>query len=322
MSDSTIGRRKFLKGAALATLGATGLASTGLGEAMPQATPNSSGTERPKLKAPRHACDCHQHIYDGARFPPEQAGLEPNATVADYRLLQRRLGTTRNIVVTPRPYLTDNKVTLDALGQFGSNSRGIVAVNPSVTDDELKEMDRAGVRGIRFSLAGNPKTAAPTNIDMIEPLSKRINDLGWHLKISATGDMIAAHEDLWMRLPSPLLFDHMGRIPAPDGANHPAFAVMRRLIDKGRTWVLLSVGFDNSKDGTAAYPYLAQVGQAYVKAAPERVLWGSNWPHPTETNKPDDAVLFDMLSQWAPEKSTRHRILVENPETLYGFPKA
>jgi len=324
MSENTIGRRAFIKGAGagLAGLGAAGIVPGEFLEAAQQATPNSAGTELPKLKAPPHACDCHQHIYDAARFPPAQAGVELNSTVADYRLLQKRIGTTRNIVTTPRPYLTDNHVTLDAISQFGANARGIAVVTPSVTDEELKELDRGGIRGLRFSLSGNPATAAAVTVDMVEPLSKRINDMGWHVKISATADVIVAHEEIWNRLPSRIVFDQMGRIPPPAGANHPAFAIIRRLIDKGRTWTLLSVGFDNSKEGTAAYPYLVEVGQAYLKAAPERVIWGSNWPHPNETTKPDDAVLFDLLTQWAPKKETRERILVTNPEELYGFPKS
>ena len=321
MSDNTIGRRTFIKGAGLATLGAAGMVPGQFAEAQ-ETVPNSLGTERPKLKAPAHACDCHQHIYDAARFPPQQSGIEPNATVPDYRLLQKRIGTTRNIITTPRPYLTDNRVTLDAISQFGANARGIAVVNPSVTDEELKALDRGGIRGLRFSLSGNPATAAAVTVDMVEPLSKRVNDLGWHVKISAAADVIVANEEVWNRLPSRILFDHMGRMPPPAGANHPAFKIIHRLIDKGRTWVLLSVGFDNSKEGTAAYPYLVQVGQAYVQAAPERAIWGSNWPHPNEVNKPDDAVLFDLLTQWAPQKSTRQRILVENPEELYGFPKS
>ena len=105
------------------------------------------------------------------------------------------------------------------------------------------------------------------------------------------------------------------------GAKHPAFSLIRRLIDKGRTWVKLSVTYDNTKDGPPTYADLTKVAQAYVQAAPERMVWGSNWPHPNETNKPDDALLFDLLARWAPNEATRHRILVENPEMLYGFAK-
>ena len=114
----------------------------------------------------------------------------------------------------------------------------------------------------------------------------------------------------------------MGNLPQPAGTNHPAFKVIRRLVDQGRTWVKLSVLSGNSKVGPPTYADLTKLAQAYVQAAPERLVWGSNWPHPKKPNKPDDAVLFDLLSQWIPDATNRHRILVENPEGLYGFGKA
>jgi predicted TIM-barrel fold metal-dependent hydrolase len=154
---------------------------------------------------------------------------------------------------------------------------------------------------------------------MIAPLAKRVNDLGWHVQLQMSVDQIVAAEDLWNRLPSVMVFDHMGHIPQPMGTRHPAFALICRLIDKGRTWVKLSVTYDNTKDGPPTYADVTKVAQAYVKVAPERMVWGSNWPHPNETIKPDDAVLFGLLAQWAPDEATRHRILVENPEQLYGF---
>ena len=157
---------------------------------------------------------------------------------------------------------------------------------------------------------------------MIEPLAKRVNGLGWHVQINLTADQIVAAEKLWNGLPSAMVFDHMGHVPQPVGLKHPVFNVIRRLVDKGRTWVKLSVTYDNAKDGPPEYADITQVAQAYVKAAPERMVWGSNWPHPNETNKPDDATLFDLMAKWAPDATTRHRILVENPAELYGFPKA
>jgi predicted TIM-barrel fold metal-dependent hydrolase len=241
--------------------------------------------------------------------------------VAEYRLLQRRIGTTRDVIVTPRPYATDNRVTLDAIAQFGPNARGVAVIHPTITDAELKALARGGIRGIRFSLAPAAIVAA-TSLDMIEPLSKRINALGWHVQINMDADQIVAAEDLWMRLPSPIVFDHMGHIPEPIGMKHPVYPLIRKLVDKGRTWVKLSVTYDNTKDGPPTYADLNKVGQSYVQAAPERMVWGSNWPHPNETNKPDDAILFDLLSQWAPSEATRNRILVENPATLYDFGKS
>jgi D-galactarolactone isomerase len=134
-------------------------------------------------------------------------------------------------------------------------------------------------------------------------------------------DRIAAAEDLWNRFPTALVFDHLGHLPQPAGVNHPAFTVIRRLIDKGNTWVKLSGAYIDTKVGPPSYADATRVAQAYVKAAPERLVWGSDWPHPGlgPNEKPDDAVLFDLLSAWAPNEPTRHRILVENPVTLYGF---
>ena len=318
MNERKIGRRVFLQGASLAGLSAAGLLDAWVSHAQ-VAVPNSSGTELPKLKAPALACDCHHHIYDTARFAPPQSGAEPNARVAEYRLLQRRLGTTRDVVVTPRAYGTDNRVTLDAITQFGANSRGVAVIHPTITDAELNALAKGGIRGIRFSLGANPTAAAATTLDMIEPLSKRVNALGWHVQIFMDADQIAASEDLWLRLPSVIVFDHMGHIPQPVGIKHPAFTIIRRLVDKGRTWVKLSVTYGMTQDGPPTYADVNKVGQAYVQAAPERMVWGSNWPHPNETKKPDDAMLLDLLTQWAPHEATRHRILVENPAILYGF---
>jgi predicted TIM-barrel fold metal-dependent hydrolase len=319
--EERILRRSFLKVTAGAAFGAASLIRAGQADAQ-FAVPNSAGTEAAKLRAPAGSCDCHHHIYDAARFPPvsPQSRMQSNASVAEYKLLQQRLGTTRNIVVTPAPYVTDNRVTLDALRQFGPNARGVAVTHPTITDAELKALDDGGIRGIRFSLAD--PTISNTTVDMIETLSKRVNALGWHVQINTGPEQIVAAEDLWNRLPSAIVFDHMGHVPQPIGLSHPVYGVVRRLVDKGRTWVKLSVTYDNTKDGPPGYADITKVAQAYVKAAPERMVWGSNWPHPNETQKPDDALVFDLMAQWAPDEATRNRILVQNPETLYGFAKS
>jgi D-galactarolactone isomerase len=319
MSDDICNRRTFLKGAGLMALAATGAVRIPESHAQGQ-VPWSSGTDLPKLKAPANSCDCHMHIYD-ARFPADPgATLRPaDASVDDYRLLQKRNGTTRNVVVTPSTYGTDNRVTLDAMAKFGATARGVAVVNASVTDAELKRLADLGVRGIRFNLV----QAGATSVEMIEPLSTRVNALGWHVQIHMLGDQIVKIEDLLNKLASPIVFDHMGRIPQPAGTDHPAFGVIRKLIDKGRTWVKLSGAYQDSKVGPPSYADTSKVAQAYVKAAPERMVWASDWPHPTqkENEKANDAVLFDLLTEWAPDEATRHRILVDNPATLYGFSK-
>jgi predicted TIM-barrel fold metal-dependent hydrolase len=255
------------------------------------------------------------HIYDGARFPPPrpQSRMQPNARVADYRLFQQRIGTSRTVVVTPAAYHTDNSVTLDALAQLGPAARGVAVVHPTVTDAELKRMSAAGVRGIRFTQF-DPKTAT-TTLDMIEPLARRVEPLGWHVQIHLRADQIVAAADMLQRLPGSVVFDHLGRVSS---VGDPAFAVIRRMLDRGRTWMKLSGAYMFAKP--PAYAEAGSFARAYVAAAPERMVWGSDWPHPTETDKPDDAVLFDLLADWAPNAATRHRILVENPAVLYGFP--
>jgi len=319
--DHVIGRRTFMAGAGVAALAATGaLRPGGSGAQESGAVPNSSGAEAPKLKAPTLACDCHHHIYDAARFPPKNADARiiPDARVPEYRRLQRRIGTGRNIVVTPAAYANDNNVTLDAIAQFGRNARGVAVIDAKVSDAELKALDAGGVRGIRFSVAA---TAAVPTMDIIA-LAQRIEALGWHVQVNMTAEQIASAEDLWNRLPTPIVFDHMGHIPQPAGVAHPTYRIIRGLIDKGRTWVKLSITYDSTKVGPPTYADVNMVGRAYVQAAPERVVWGSNWPHPNEAAKPDDAALIDQVLEWAPSEALRHRLFVENPATLYGFDKS
>jgi len=279
--------------------------------------PNPSGSAAPKLALPADACDCHMHIYDGSRFPPSRPGarMQPGATVADYRLLQRRIGSSRTVVVTPAAYHTDNAVTLDAIAQLGPQARGVAVVHPSVTDAELKRMADGGICGIRFTQF-DPRTAATTP-DMIEPLARRVEPLGWHVQIHLRSDQIAAAADLLQRLPGTVVFDHLGRLAG--GVNDPAFTVIRRMLDAGRTWMKLSGAY--MFGAPPAYAEALPIARAAIAAAPERVVWGSDWPHPTEAEKPDDAALLDLLLDWAPDDAARHRILVDNPTALYGFPR-
>ena len=311
-TKNSLARRTFLKGAAAFTAGALAFDETHA----QQAVPNSAGSERPKLAAPANACDCHMHIYD-AKYPADpKATLKPaDALVADYKLLQKRIGTSRNVVVTPSTYGTDNRVTLDAIAQIGPTARGVAVVDATVTDAELKRLNGLGIRGIRFNLV----QAGATTAEMIEPLSRRVNDLGWHIQIHMKGEQIAGIEDLLLRVPSPIVFDHLGRLAQPNALDNPGFKTISKLIDKGRTWVKLSGAYQDSKVGPPTYSDTVAVARAYIKAAPERMVWASDWPHPAAHERQDDAVLFDLLAEWAPDVAVRRRILVENPETLYGF---
>ncbi|HEY4264240.1 MAG TPA: amidohydrolase family protein [Micropepsaceae bacterium] len=310
-----------MKRAGLAAFGAAAILQTEEGRAQ-VAVSNSTGTESPKLKAPANAADCHMHIYNPAHFPlaPSPRVAPENAAVDQYRLLQKRIGTTRVVIVTPRNYATRNDATVDAIAQLGANARGVAVLHPDVSDAELKRLNAAGIRGTRFSL-GDPSTAVVMP-DMVEPMARRVAPLGWHLQMNMGGEQIVAMADLLKRLPAPLVFDHLGIPPLPAGVTHPSHAIVRGLLDSGRAWVKLSGAYLNSKVGPP-YPEASRIAQDFVKAAPERLVWGSDWPHPTSPGpaKPDDALLFDLLAVWAPDERTRQRILVENPQNLYGFTK-
>jgi D-galactarolactone isomerase len=316
MTETRWSRRSILKTFPGLALGAVGVAR---GDEQ-QSVRGLAGTGLPKTKVPAHAADCHFHIYDG-RFPADAKAVlhPPDATVADYRLLQKRLGTTRCVLVQPSTYGLDNRLLLEALGQFGASSaRGVAVANPGIPDAELKRMHAAGVRGFRFNLV----QAGATTLEMVDPLSKRAASLGWHIQVHATADQIEAAKEVWNRSSCPIVFDHLGKLPAPQGIRHPAFGVICGLLQKGKAWVKLSGLYYESKIGPPSYADSVEVAKAYVKEAPERLVWGRDWPHPTITDsdkKPDDAALLDLLAVSVPEATLRNRVLVDNAAKLYGF---
>jgi len=318
MRHLVAGRREMLRGAVAVAAG-TSIGASGWPAVAQPLVRYSTGTEPAKLRAPSGATDCHFHIYD-SRFPPAPGGLPaPDASPEDYRTLQARIGTTRGVVIQPSLYGVDNRPTLEGMAALGPNFRAVAVVNPSVTDAELERMHALGVRGIRFNLA---QTGA-TTLEMLEPLSARVNALGWHCQINMPGDKIVSAADTFLRVPGKLVFDHLAHCPQPAGVESDTFKLIRRLLDKGNTWVKLSGAYADTKIGPPSYSDSSDVARAFAAAAPSRIVWGSDWPHPTEKldNKPDDALLFDLLSTWVPDEGVRRRVLVDNPAELYDFPK-
>jgi D-galactarolactone isomerase len=320
-SRELTGRRTVLHGA-LAGVALTALGS-GTAHATDQRTaPFSAGSGRADFRVPGQATDCHMHIYDPVRFPYPlpTATPPPRATVDDYRLLQRRTGTKRTVVVTPSNYSTDNRCTLDAISQLGlRNARGVAVIDNNFSDAQLRELDQAGIRGIRFNLTRPGGAGA----ELIRPLAARVADLGWHVQIHMTAEGILENLDRITDLPTDLVIDHMGRIPGSAGMSHATYTAILRLVDEGQTWVKLSGVYHESQVGPPAYSDRAAVGAGFVRHAPERMVWGSDWPHPTasrgEVPMPDDAEMLDMFARWVPQQRDRRRILVDNPEQLYRF---
>jgi predicted TIM-barrel fold metal-dependent hydrolase len=257
------------------------------------------------------------HIYDSRVPAAPQATLRPpDASVDDYKFLQRRLGTSRTIVVTPSTYGTDNRVTLQALEKLGLSARGVAVVDASVSEEELQRLHGRGIRGIRFNLS----LSQVATIEMLEQLAPRVAEMGWHVQLLMAPAQLLENAKLLAAVPAQLVFDHFGRIPFFEGTAHPAFSVIARLLENGQAWVKLSGAYLHSMDGPPSYADAAPLARAYLSLAPNRVLWGSDWPHVVaKDGPPDDAQLLDLLLEWAPDESVRTRVLVTNPAELYDY---
>jgi D-galactarolactone isomerase len=273
----------------------------------------------PPLFVPPNACDSHIHIFD-RRFretlPADDMSAIP-CTVSAYAEVQRALKIERAIVVTPRNYDTDNAVTVDAIAQMGLHrARGVAVLRPDVSDSELRLLHEQGIRGIRFTLY-TPEHA-PTSFDMVEPMADRIKGLGWHLQFHWTAEQIVAHEALLDRLPVEVVFDHLGRLPAPTGLDHPAAAIIERLLRGNRAWIKLSAPYLNSVNSkNSSHEDVDQVAKHWIEVAPHRVVWGSDWPHTSLKSPPSTAVFLKRLFSWVDDQTSLDRILVSNPTQLY-----
>lgn len=272
----------------------------------------------PRLHAPPGACDCHMHVFD-ARYPlaARARRQEPDASVADYRAVQRRLGLERVVVVQPTAYGRDNRCTLAAMAELGSAARGIAVVDPAISDGELASMHAAGMRGVRFRMLEPPELPW----SLLPVLAERIAPLGWHIQFQMDGRDLGQRAAMLAALPCPVVIEHIGKFLEPVPLTNPGFQALRRLVDAGRCWVKLSGAYMTSVSGPPRYEDVGLLAGALVARAPERMVWASNWPHPTpgRSGIPDDAVLLDLLLDWAPDPAVRNRILAENPARLYGF---
>ncbi|WP_209318700.1 amidohydrolase family protein [Falsiroseomonas selenitidurans] len=268
---------------------------------------------------PPGATDCHMHIYGAPeRYPVAPTNPSPVPFAYDldaWRALRDRVGLTRTIVVQPTAYGADNACTLDAVAALGA-ARAVVGVTETTPLAELQRLHAAGARGARAFMM--PGGLVPW--EKLPALAEHVAPMGWHVQLQFDGGAMADRAALIAGLACPVVIDHIGRFEAPVPPEAAPVQALLRLLGTGRVWVKASSPYGTSRSGPPGYADVAAIARALIAAAPERILWGSNWPHPNvHANKPDVAALLDLLGEWVPDAGLRRAILVDNPARLYDF---
>ncbi|MBQ9571823.1 MAG: amidohydrolase family protein [Acidaminococcaceae bacterium] len=267
---------------------------------------------------PQGSCNAHLHIID-PRFPNDGKAADQIGTIETYKAIAAKLHLDRAVFVQAKTFSCDNACLLDAIEKFGrKNSVGIAVVTNEASDAELKQLNDGGVKGLRFSV-WNPANAVVSFEDCL-PLSKRVYDFGWNMQLHMSAKQLMERAEIIRQIPGKVVIDHMGRMDPHLGINDPALPVLFSLIDKGNVWVKISGPYLNTVTG---YPWddSDKLAREIAVYAPERIVWGSDFPHVTEKVKPDEAYLTNMIARWIPDEKTRKLALVTNPEELYGFGK-
>lgn len=276
------------------------------------AIPFTAGHAPPRHPVPAGSTDCHFHVYAPEAPVWPGARIHAAARLADHARLMARLGLARRVLVQPSTYGFDNRLHLAALEQAGTQARMVAVVPPDAPPAELRAMAAQGVAGARANIL----SGVPLALADIAPLAARIAGVGWHLQLFVSAEMIAALAPVLRAAPCDIVFDHFAQLPLRNWQADPAWGVVMDLLQAGRGWVKLSSPYSLDQDDPLAVGDLAR---ALVRAAPERLVWGTNWPHPNAAAIPDDAALLDALAEWAPDAATRRAILVDNPARLYRF---
>jgi predicted TIM-barrel fold metal-dependent hydrolase len=274
-------------------------------------------TPAPRQKAPKLSCDSHFHIcgpFD--RYPlSEGRGYTPEAAlVPDYLALAETVGLQRMVIVQASVYGTDNRVTLDAVTAFGLHrARAVAVIDDSFDAAALRVMHGQGVRGVRFNMVN----ANGTPEDQLFALAERVAPLGWHIQVYAPGEKLQTIAPVLAKLPVEVVIDHCGGVKAGLGTDHPQFRALLGLLETGRAWVKTC----SYRASSAGAPW-GDVGpnvRALVAAAPDRCVWGTDWPHAEMDPVPQAGPLLDQLFDWVPDAALQQRVLVDNPARLYGF---
>jgi 2-pyrone-4,6-dicarboxylate lactonase len=277
----------------------------------------------PRFKLPPLACDAHTHIFGpGAVYPyaPGRPYTPPDAPLEMFRALHETLGIGRAVIVNASVHGTDNRVALDAIAVSGGRYRAVANIDGSITEKGLLELHDGGFRGCRFNfvrhLGGVPDMA------VFDRIVAMVAPLGWHVDLHFDAIDLPDYAERLAKLPLPYTIDHMGRVMASGGLDQLPFRTLLDLVRRDeKCWVKLS-GFERVSSSGPPFQDAVPFARALVEIAPDRVLWGTDWPHPNVKVMPNDGDLVDLIPLFAPEAELQQKILVDNPARLFDFPRA
>ena len=277
-------------------------------------------TKTPSYKPPAGATDCHAHIFGPVeRFPysADRTYTPEECTADDYAMMLNTIGFRRAALVQGGAHGTDNRAIVDAIARSGGNYRGVAVLGPGLAADQLEELHASGLRGVRLSTM----SGSGVPFSHLERLAAEVDELGWHVVLHFKDpnellDVLPVLE----RIHNPFVLDHLARITAAEGVSSEPFRAVLRLLETDRCYVKLASMYRLSSE---PYPHrdLLPMIHAVIAARPDRVIWGSNWPHPIHYHRlmPNDGDLVDLIPLWVPEATDRQKMLVDNPTALYGF---
>jgi predicted TIM-barrel fold metal-dependent hydrolase len=277
-------------------------------------------TKVPAYKPPPLSCDAHCHIFgpgDVYPYAPDRSYTPPDAPLARFKELQETLGLERAVLVNASCHGDDNSVILDAIAQSGGKYRGVANVADDISDFELEQLHDGGVRGIRFNfvqhLGGTP------DLRVFNDLVHRVVPYGWHVVLHFDAKDLIDFGDMLRKLPVPFIIDHMGRVPTKDGLGQKPFRILLETARMENCWVKIC-GAERISSAGPPFRDAVPFAQAILDVAPERTLWGTDWPHPNiKKHMPNDGDLVDLIPLFMPDPALQRLVLVENPGRLYGF---
>ncbi len=282
--------------------------------------PPDPDTRTPDFAMPPLACDAHCHVFGPAArvpFDPDRSYTPPDASVQDFRRLQSILGFERAVIVQASCHGTDNAAMLDAIASSDGRYRGIAMVDERFSENDFRDLHDGGVRGVRMSFARH--LAGPPDFTKVKQTADMIRPMAWHLVLYLEAEDVVENAPELRALGVPIVIDHMARVKPAEGVEQEAFRLLLGLVRDEGFWVKVS-GAERLSAIGAPFHDLVPFAQALIDAAPDRVLWGTDWPHPNiGGDMPNDGDLVDLLALYAPDAEMRRRILVDNPARLYEF---